>query len=89
MLNVVSRGVCALLIGAIRAYQIAISPLLGRNCRFVPSCSEYAAQALKMHGAIRGTVLAAIRIMKCGPWHPGGVDPVPEDVSFAKMFRRR
>lgn len=62
---------------AIRAYQVAVSPLLPRACRFHPSCSEYAAEALARHGAWRGSWLAARRLVRCGPWHPGGCDPVP------------
>lgn len=65
------------LIGALRVYRYAISPLLGRNCRFVPSCSEYAIEALRRHGVLRGLRLAARRVGRCHPWHPGGYDPVP------------
>lgn len=61
----------------IRAYQLAISPLLGQNCRFYPTCSNYALQAVAEHGAAKGSLLAARRICKCHPWHPGGVDLVP------------
>ncbi|CAA9328514.1 MAG: Membrane protein insertion efficiency factor YidD [uncultured Frankineae bacterium] len=62
---------------AVRAYQLWISPLLGPHCRFAPSCSAYAAQALQTHGAGRGTWLALRRIARCHPFHPGGHDPVP------------
>ena len=62
----------------IRGYQYAIRPRLGANCRFYPSCSEYAREAIERHGAARGSVLAAVRIAKCHPFHPGGYDPVPE-----------
>ena len=65
------------LVGAIRVYQRTISKLLPTACRFVPSCSEYAAQAIERHGAARGSALAAKRLLRCHPWHPGGVDPVP------------
>ena len=61
----------------VRAYQVAISPLLPRACRFHPSCSEYASEALARHGACRGCWLATRRLARCGPWHPGGYDPVP------------
>jgi putative membrane protein insertion efficiency factor len=61
----------------VRAYQVAVSPLLPRACRFHPSCSEYASEALARHGACRGCWLAARRVVRCGPWHPGGYDPVP------------
>lgn len=66
------------LIRLIRGYQILVSPLLGRRCRFYPTCSSYAIEALDGHGAARGSALAAKRIARCHPWHPGGVDPVPE-----------
>lgn len=62
---------------ALRAYQLLLSPLLGPSCRFHPSCSEYAREALGRHGTCRGCWLAARRLTRCGPWHPGGYDPVP------------
>ncbi len=65
-----------LAIGIIRAYKIFISPLLGPSCRFYPSCSSYAIEAIKMYGLWRGVLLAAKRILKCHPFHPGGYDPV-------------
>lgn len=61
----------------IRAYQIALSPFLGASCRFHPSCSSYALEALERHGALRGSWLALRRLSRCHPWHPGGFDPVP------------
>ena len=64
----------------IRLYQRLISPLLGPRCRFYPSCSQYAADAIQKHGAIRGTALALLRVSRCHPWHPGGVDLVPDRV---------
>ena len=67
-----------LLIGLIQGYQWFISPLLGPNCRFYPSCSQYACEAIALHGVVRGLWLALCRIGRCHPWHPGGVDPVPE-----------
>lgn len=67
----------ALLIALVKAYRYAISPWLGRHCRFEPSCSEYAVDALKTHGAIKGAGLSATRLCRCHPWHPGGFDPVP------------
>jgi len=64
-------------VGTVRAYQYTIRPLIGANCRFWPSCSEYAVDAFRTHGVSRGGVMAARRILRCNPWHPGGVDPVP------------
>lgn len=61
----------------IRAYQLLVSPLLGQNCRFYPSCSNYALEAVHTHGSLTGCWLAARRLCKCHPWHVGGVDPVP------------
>ncbi len=61
----------------IRAYQIALSPLMGRSCRFYPSCSEYAYQAILSYGLVVGSYLSFKRIMKCHPFHAGGYDPVP------------
>jgi putative membrane protein insertion efficiency factor len=66
-----------LLIGLIRSYQYALSPWLGNQCRFTPTCSEYARQAVLTHGALKGTWLALRRVGRCHPWHPGGYDPVP------------
>lgn len=65
-------------IGAVRAYQWTIRPLIGANCRFHPSCSDYAVDALRRHGALHGSALAARRILRCNPWNEGGFDPVPE-----------
>jgi uncharacterized protein len=66
-----------LLILLVRAYQRLISPLLGPRCRFYPSCSAYAVEALQTHGALRGSWLAVRRLGRCHPWNPGGPDPVP------------
>jgi hypothetical protein len=62
---------------ALRGYRVFVSPLLGPSCRFHPSCSLYADEALAHHGLWRGGWLAARRLCRCGPWHPGGYDPVP------------
>jgi putative membrane protein insertion efficiency factor len=62
---------------AVFAYQYTLRPVLGCNCRFHPSCSDYALEALRGHGALRGGALAARRVLRCNPWHPGGLDPVP------------
>jgi hypothetical protein len=67
-----------LLIALIRVYQWLISPWLGNHCRFYPSCSEYAREAIERHGVVRGVWLAIRRLLRCHPWHPGGIDPVPE-----------
>jgi uncharacterized protein len=66
-----------MLLAVIRGYQYAISPLLGQNCRYLPTCSEYAAEAVTKYGAIRGGWLGVKRVCRCHPWHPGGYDPVP------------
>ena len=65
------------LLAVVRFYQRAISPAFPPRCRFVPSCSAYAAEAIEVHGAGRGSWLALRRLAKCAPWHPGGVDLVP------------
>jgi hypothetical protein len=67
----------ALMRALIRAYRYFLAPLLPPACRFHPSCSAYAEEALRTHGALRGSWLAAGRLCRCGPWHAGGVDPVP------------
>ena len=72
-------GVVGLEIGAIRVYQWTVRPFIGAHCRFWPSCSEYAVEALRRHGPLAGTAMAARRILRCNPWHEGGVDPVPEN----------
>jgi putative membrane protein insertion efficiency factor len=65
------------LLALIRGYQYLLRPLLGSNCRFAPSCSEYAHDAVAMHGALKGSWLALRRVLRCHPYHPGGYDPVP------------
>jgi putative membrane protein insertion efficiency factor len=67
----------SLLLLLLRAYKLGISPYLGQNCRFYPSCSDYAAEAIHLHGAVKGSAMAARRLCKCHPWHQGGLDPVP------------
>lgn len=68
----------SVLILLLRAYKLTISPYLGQNCRFYPSCSVYAELAIRRHGVLSGSVLAGKRLCKCHPWHAGGVDLVPE-----------
>lgn len=67
----------SVLLSLLAVYRYAISPLLGSNCRFMPSCSEYAVEAIKRHGSLRGSWLSMRRVMRCHPWNPGGHDPVP------------
>lgn len=67
-----------LLLAAITLYRWTLSPLLGPCCRFYPSCSQYAAEAILQHGPLRGLWLALRRLLRCHPWHPGGLDPVPQ-----------
>lgn len=62
----------------VRGYQVAISPLMAPRCRFYPTCSSYAIEALEKHGAIKGSWLTIKRLSKCHPLHPGGLDPVPD-----------
>jgi len=66
-----------LLVLLVRGYQLLLSPFLGTNCRFLPTCSAYAAEAVATHGALAGTGLAASRICRCHPWGGSGYDPVP------------
>jgi putative membrane protein insertion efficiency factor len=66
-----------LLRGAVQTYRYTLRGVIGANCRFEPSCSEYALQALACHGALAGSALSARRILRCNPWNDGGFDPVP------------
>lgn len=77
LLRLLSRIASALLIIPIRFYQGAISPMLPRSCRFTPSCSQYAVEAIRRHGPLRGLWLAVKRICRCHPWGGSGYDPVP------------
>jgi len=63
-----------LILKIIKAYQKFISPVLGRNCRFYPSCSEYSYQAVKRYGAVKGLILGFWRVLRCNPWNKGGID---------------
>ena len=78
-----------LLIVPIRVYQYLIAPLLPPACRFHPSCSHYAVEALHRHGAIVGTGLTVWRLLRCQPFHPGGYDPVPEEWHLPPLFHSR
>lgn len=72
------------LIGLIKVYQYTLSPFIGRNCRFMPSCSNYGIEALRKHGAIKGSILAIYRILRCNPWGGSGYDPVPEKFTLKR-----
>jgi uncharacterized protein len=74
-----------LLVLLIRGYQAVVSPLFGQRCKYYPSCSEYAAQAIARFGILRGLVLAAWRLLRCNPWSRGGFDPVEEQ----RLFKSR
>ncbi|MGI8712313.1 MAG: membrane protein insertion efficiency factor YidD [Solirubrobacteraceae bacterium] len=74
-----------LLTRPIRLYQLLVSPLVGEHCKYYPSCSEYAAQAIQRFGILRGLVLAGWRLLRCNPWSAGGFDPVEEQ----RLFRAR
>ncbi|MES2552271.1 MAG: membrane protein insertion efficiency factor YidD [Pseudomonadota bacterium] len=66
-----------LFIWFIRGYQILLSPFFGQQCRFSPTCSQYALEAMERHGAVLGTYYSIRRLLKCHPWHAGGHDPIP------------
>ncbi|MBK1694686.1 membrane protein insertion efficiency factor YidD [Chromatium weissei] len=68
-----------ILIAPIKVYQYLISPLIGPHCRFYPSCSQYAVEAIERHGIRYGSYLAVRRLARCHPWHVGGIDPVPHE----------
>ena len=73
----VSRAIVWVLVLLVRGYQKLISPLIGPHCRFAPTCSQYAVEALAQHGVVRGLGLAVRRILRCHPFSEGGLDPVP------------
>jgi uncharacterized protein len=79
----------ALAVAPIRIYQRAISPAIPRRCKYHPSCSEYAVQAVRSYGILRGLVLAAWRLLRCNPWSHGGVDPVENQTLFRAQPRHR
>lgn len=74
----IASGLQRSMIALIRAYQIIIRSVMFNHCRFSPSCSQYAIEAIEGYGLLRGGYLAAARLLRCHPWHPGGLDPVPE-----------
>jgi len=79
-----------LLVGAVRAYRLLLSPWFGSACRFEPTCSVFALGALNQHGAAAGTYLAARRVLRCHPWCEGGIDPVPTHApSFKFQFKEK
>ncbi|HDP95051.1 MAG TPA: membrane protein insertion efficiency factor YidD [Candidatus Aminicenantes bacterium] len=76
----------ALLLTVLKVYKRVLSPVMGRHCRFVPTCSEYAAGAIERFGALHGTWLALTRLLKCHPFHSGGFDPVPEKIEVSQTW---
>lgn len=78
MQKMITELLTRLLVALVRAYQLALSPFFGQQCRFTPTCSHYAIEALQTHGAAKGMLLAVKRILRCHPWQAGGHDPVPK-----------
>ncbi len=74
---VINRALALILLFLIRSYQLLLSPFVGQHCRYFPSCSHYAKDAVQTHGPWQGSWLAAKRVCRCHPWHEGGIDPVP------------
>jgi hypothetical protein len=72
----ITEFIKSILVSLIRFYQLCISPLLGKNCRYYPTCSQYAIEAIEKKGIVQGLWLAVKRICRCHPWHDGGYDPV-------------
>lgn len=89
VVHALSHAIAWLLVLPIRFYQKCISPYTPPSCRFTPTCSEYARQALLKHGPVKGMILAVWRILRCNPWGGSGYDPVPETFSFRKLTARR
>ncbi len=81
LVSFLRKTVRTLLVMLIRGYQFFISPYFPTSCRYHPTCSHYALEAIKIHGALRGSALAAWRILRCHPWSAGGEDPVPSTTS--------
>jgi uncharacterized protein len=80
-----ARWLVELALAPIRVYQLVVSPVLGPRCRYYPTCSAYAVEAVRSYGILRGAVLAAWRLLRCNPWSPGGLDPVERQ----RLFRSR
>ena len=78
ILKALNRAITAVILLPVHGYRVLISPLIGANCRFQPSCSSYTIEAIQLHGIIKGGYLAAKRIGKCHPWGGSGFDPVPQ-----------
>jgi len=87
MANALSKTLVWPLIQLVRFYRLAVSPWLGANCRYDPTCSSYAIEALQKHGVLKGSWLAAKRIARCHPWGGSGYDPVPKDDGEADQSR--
>lgn len=73
--------------GILKLYRYCVSPMLGPTCRFYPSCSCYAEEAIELHGAVRGSYLTVRRLLRCHPWHEGGYDPVPPAAEIKILHR--
>ena len=82
-----NKIVASIMLLLIRIYQVTLSPMLGKSCRYTPSCSKYTFEAIKKHGAIKGGWLGFKRIMSCHPWGGSGYDPVPEKLEQKKENR--
>lgn len=85
----IKQALQAIPIALIRVYQLVISPVLGPRCRFYPTCSHYAIEAIRLHGILKGGLLAAKRIGKCHPGNAGGIDPVPGSQLEAETQQRQ
>jgi hypothetical protein len=88
MARTFERLAVALLLGILRVYKLGISPFLGPSCRYAPSCSDYAAEALRVHGVMRGAWLAVRRVLRCHPLGGSGFDPVPQSDGEVEKRRR-
>ena len=86
LLSVVFNGPQRVLMGLVKAYRLVLSPWLGSACRFEPTCSAYALQALEQHGAVAGATLTVYRLARCQPWCKGGHDPVPATIFFTRLI---